>query len=70
VAEYSINVSFSDGVQQVINFEPFLQASQNPQIRKYLDSAQFADFRVENGDLVWGDFGLCFPIADLYENRI
>ncbi len=70
MAGYSLNVSFSDGVQQVIDFEPFLSNSSNPQIRAYLDSAKFADFRVENGDLVWGDYSLCFPIADLYENRI
>jgi hypothetical protein len=25
---------------------------------------------LEHGDLVWGDFDLCFPIMDLYENQI
>ncbi len=28
------------------------------------------NFRVEHGDLVWGDYDLCFPIADLYHGHI
>jgi DUF971 family protein len=70
VGNYTLRVSFSDGAERVIDFEPFLRGSQNPQIRAYLDAAKFRDFHVEDGDLVWDDYGLCFPIADLYENRI
>lgn len=70
VADYKLDVSFSDGIQRLIDFEPFLRASQNPLIRAYLDPAKFTEFHVEGGDLVWGDYGLCFPLADLYENRI
>src|SRR5205823_3515786 len=70
VGNYKLSVSFSDGVNRVIDFEPFLRSSQNPQIRAYLEPDNFARFRVEEGDLVWDDYGLCFPIADLYENRI
>ncbi len=36
----------------------------------FLDRARFAEFAVRDGDLIWGDYDLCFPIADLYENRI
>jgi hypothetical protein len=25
---------------------------------------------VEYGDLVWGDYELCFPVKDLYANQI
>jgi hypothetical protein len=39
-------------------------------IRAYLDPKRFANFKIEYGDLVWDDYGLCFPISDLYENRI
>jgi hypothetical protein len=47
-----------------------LHGSRNPLIREYLKSERFNNFRVEDGDLIWDDYGLCFPIADLYENRI
>ena len=69
-SDYRLRVYFSDGAERVIDFEPFLQGSRNPMIREYLDPKKFASFRLEFGDLVWDDYGLCFPIADLYENRI
>ncbi len=67
---YRIAVSFSDGFMQTVDFGPFLRDSLNPLIRRYLDVSQFQDFTVEHGDLFWHDYALCFPIADLYENRI
>jgi len=70
VGEYKLAVSFSDGAERLIDFEPFLQGSQNPQIRAYLEPKRFASFLVEEGNLVWDDYGLCFPVSDLYENRI
>ena len=70
VSDYELKLYFSDGVERVIDFEPFLHSSRNPMIRAYLDPKEFASFRLEHGDLVCGDYGLCFPIADLYENQI
>jgi hypothetical protein len=70
VGEYRLRLSFSDGTVRIADFEPFLRSSSNPLIRTYLDPERFANFRIEYGELVWDDYGLCFPIADLYENRI
>lgn len=67
---YKLKLSFSDGIERVINFEPFLRRSRNPMIRIYLDPQKFANFRLEYGNLVWDDYELCFSIADLYENNI
>ncbi len=67
---YQILITFSDGFKQAVDFGPFLQNSHNPHIRKYLDLSLFADFMVENGDLYWCGYDLCFPVADLYEDRI
>ena len=39
-------------------------------IRKYLDVELFQQFSLIYGDLVWHDYELCFPIADLYEGTI
>jgi hypothetical protein len=44
--------------------------SLHPEIRKWLDPAAFSTFRVVYGDLVWGDYELCFPVADLYRGVI
>ena len=39
-------------------------------IRAYLEPVRFAGFRVEYGELVWGDYELCFPVIDLDRNMI
>ena len=70
VSGYAIKVRFSDGAERVIDFESFLKQSTNPHIRKYLAIEKFTGFQIKNGDLVWNDYDLCFPIADLYEGRI
>lgn len=67
---YQLKLRFSDGMERIIDFEPFLRNSRNPLIREYLKPEKFANFRIEYGDLVWDDYGLCFPVADLYENKI
>lgn len=67
---YQLKLRFSDGVEHITDFEPFLRNSRNPLIREYLKPEKFASFRLEYGDLVWDDYGLCFPVADLYENKI
>ena len=65
-----MKLSFSDGAQRTIDLEPFLSHSANPHIRAYLEPAKFGNFRIEEGDLIWDDYGLCFPVADLYEDSI
>lgn len=67
---YRLRLTFSDGTARTVDFEPFLRKSHNPMIRKYLDPEEFADFSVRYGDLVWHDYDLCFPIADLSEGRV
>ena len=67
---YRLSLGFDDGSTQVVDFEPFLAASAHPAIRAYLAQDRFASYRIEHGDLVWGDYDLCFPIVDLYLNRI
>ncbi|MGH7960488.1 MAG: DUF2442 domain-containing protein [Candidatus Binatia bacterium] len=70
VSDYKLKLSFSDGVERVVDFEPFLRKSRNPLIRVYLDPQKFANFALAYGNLVWDDYGLCFPVADLYENNL
>jgi len=68
--DYRLRLRFDDGVVQSVDFLPFLSRSHHPDIRRFLDPGRFASFHLEFGELVWGDFDLCFPIMDLYHNRI
>jgi hypothetical protein len=70
INDYKLKLVFNDQSSQVVDFKPFLSKSLNPLIRKYLAPEEFAKFEVDQGDLEWNDYDLCFPIADLYENRI
>ena len=70
VKGYALMLTFSDGTKRTVDFRAFLSGSTNPQIRGFLDPKKFASFSVERGDLVWGDWELCFPIADLYRGSI
>ncbi len=58
--DYEIELSFSDGVTNVIGFEDFLSESMNPVTTKYLDKKEFSNFQVEFGGLMWNDFEMCF----------
>ena len=70
LGDFRLRITFSDGVVQNVDFRNFLQHSNHPEIRAFLDSSRFDAFAVREGDLVWGDFELCFPIIDLYQNNI
>jgi hypothetical protein len=67
---YRLRLAFNDGEVRLIDFEPFLRHARNPMIRKYLNLNLFQDFSIVYGDLVWHDYELCFPIADLYAGKI
>ena len=65
-----IHLCFDDGKEQTIDFKTFLSQSVHPDIRAYLDTEKFKDYRIEYGELVWGDYDLCFPVIDLYNNQL
>ncbi|MDP2829307.1 MAG: DUF2442 domain-containing protein [Sulfuricellaceae bacterium] len=70
VGDFSIHLQFDDGVEQTVDFKPFLTNARHLAIRAWLDPLRFATFRIEYGELVWGDYDLCFPVIDLYHNKI
>lgn len=65
VSKYKIRIVFDDGKESIVDFEPFLSASQHPSIRKYLNEIKFSQFKVINGNLNWNDYDLIFPLSDL-----
>ncbi|WP_295437541.1 DUF2442 domain-containing protein [uncultured Thiodictyon sp.] len=64
--DYRLRLRFDDGAIQTVDFLPFLSQSHHPDIRAFLDPGHLASFWLEYGELVWGDFALCFPAMDLY----
>jgi hypothetical protein len=70
VSGYKIRLTFNDQTVQIIDFGAFLEKALNPDITDYRDLKKFKEFRVEHGDLIWGDFQMIFPIADLHRGEI
>jgi len=70
IGKYQLRLCFDDGTVQDIDFGHFLSQSQHPDIRAYLEEARFNVYRLEHGELVWGDYDLCFPVIDLHNNQI
>ena len=67
---YKVHLWFSDGAEQILNFEPFLRNSHHPEIKKYLNQDLFKDFSIVYGRLDWNNYDLCFSMQDLYEGTI
>ena len=70
VGDCRIRIRFDDASEQTVDFKRFLSDSAHPEIRAWLDPDRFSGFRLEFGELVWGDYELCFPMIDLYRNKI
>lgn len=70
INNYKIELLFNDGLKRVIDLGDFLKKAKNPMTRKYLLKNNFKKFKIEYGDLVWGDYEMCFPIWDLYEGKV
>jgi hypothetical protein len=67
---YCLRLHFNDGAVRDVDFKRFLERSSNPLIRAYLNPELFDRFAVKEGDLMWGDYELCFPVADLYDGNL
>ncbi|MEI6647250.1 MAG: DUF2442 domain-containing protein [bacterium] len=66
---YRLWLTFSDNHKTLVDFETFLERSMNPQTRQFLEEERFLCFRLEYGNLVWGDYEMCFPIEELYDGQ-
>jgi hypothetical protein len=66
VAGDKLRLKFSDGV----DFGPFILKSLHPDIEKYRTLRCFKSYRVADGNLMWGDYEMIFPVWDLYCGKI
>ena len=68
---FRVCIDFTDGIQQTIDFKPFLEINKKGYLKKYSNPSAFKNFTIENGNLVWGkDWDLIFPISQLYKGAI
>jgi len=68
---YSIEIEFNDHTVKTIDFGNFLVKHPHPQYNKYNDIELFKQFKIEAGNLVWGDnWDLIFPLVQLYKGTI
>jgi hypothetical protein len=70
LGEYTLQIIFNDDTERFIDFEPFLNKTQNPLIKKYLDPQLFSSYQIIDGNLNWNDYDLIFPVWDLYNGTI
>ncbi|MDP1725172.1 MAG: DUF2442 domain-containing protein [Bacteroidota bacterium] len=71
ISEFKLELHFSDGTNRIVDFEPFLKSRQNPMITKYLELTEFKKFKLDGGNIVWGEnWDMIFHLEDLYFNNL
>ena len=70
VAGYKLRLAFNAGKKRVVDFGSFLRQAQNPMTTQYRQLRKFENFHLDHGDLMWGDYEMIFPIADLHRGEI
>jgi len=70
VSGYRVALGFSDKTERIVDFEPFLKRATNPEITQFRRANRFKKFRIVHGNLMWGDYEMLFPIADLHRGTI
>ncbi len=64
-------IRFSDSTTQVVDVGAFIRRHPHPQYNKYLIPRNFATFKIEHGNVVWGkNWDLMFPIEQLHNNNL
>lgn len=63
-----VKLWFFDGVVQTVDVGQFIRENPHPQYNDYLDPKRFGSFRLENGNVVWGEsWDLVFPVVVLHQ---
>lgn len=70
VSRHRVDIKFNDGTHRVVDFGPFLRQARNPMFTKYRRTKEFKSFHIQDGDLMWGDYEMIFPVVDLHGGNI
>ena len=68
---YKVEIEFNDNTVKTFDFGDFLTKRPHPQYDKYKDTKLFKQFKIEAGNLVWGEnWDLIFPVVQLHKGHI
>ncbi len=71
VGNLTVRLYFNDNSEQIVDIGDFIRRKPHPQYNKYLNENLFKCFKIENGNIVWGeDWDLIFPIEQLHKGEI
>lgn len=66
-----VEITFNDKHFEYINVSKFIKDNPHPQYNKYLDEKKAKQFKLENGNIVWGkNWDLVFAINDIYSGKL
>lgn len=65
-----LEIEFSDGHRENVDFAPFIFSSRHPDYEKYKSVNEFLKFLLIDGNLNWDDYTMIFPVEDLYRNNL
>ena len=69
IDDYKVEIIFDDKKKNIINFLPAIKS--NPVCKKYLDISKFKKFKVDQGNIVWGNnWDMIFTLDSLYNNTL
>ena len=69
IDDYKVEIIFDDKKKNIINFLPAIKS--NPVCKKYLDISKFKKFKVDQGNIVWGNnWDMIFTLDRLYNNTL
>jgi hypothetical protein len=70
IGDFAVRIKFTDGIEKLVDFKPFLMKARHPSIKKYMEESMFQNYQIVDGNLNWNDYDLIFPVWDLYTGRI
>ena len=71
IGDLSVKIFFNDNTSNTIDVGSFIKKHPHPQYNKYLDEKKFKKFKIDSGNVVWGNnWDLIFPIEQLYKGSI
>ena len=71
IGELSVKIFFNDETTSNIDVGEFIKKHPHPQYNKYLEEKNFKKFKIDSGNVVWGNnWDLIFPIEQLYDGAL
>jgi len=68
INDFSVAVTFSTGITQLVNFLPLFEKHLKGDNLKYFSLERFKKFIIKNGSICWGkDEDIIFPASSLFK---